>query len=111
MSSDLQILRKWTGVIRTADEAAYVCYIEETGVSDYTTTSGNLGVQMLLRDLGNGRTEVTTLSWWSSLEAIRGFAGEDIAVARYYPEDERFLLERPRHVEHHRVVRHVAHPG
>ena len=30
---------------------------------------------------------------------------EDIEVARYYPEDDRFLLARPAHVEHHRVVR------
>ena len=44
---------------------------------------------MLLRALGGGRSEVTTLSWWDSADAIRKFAG---------------LLERPLQVEHHRVV-------
>ena len=34
-----------------------------------------------------------TLTVWESLDAIRGFAGEDIAKPKYYPEDENFLLE------------------
>ena len=105
------ILRKWTGVIRTADEDEYVAYITATGTADYARTPGNRGFQMLLRALGDGRSEVTTLSWWDSLDAIRAFAGEDIEVARYYPEDDRFLLDRPRHVEHHRVVASSAAIG
>lgn len=98
------ILRRWRGVIRTADRDAYRDYIARTGGTDYSSTPGNLGFQMLFRDLGDGTSEVTTLSWWRSLDDIRGFAGEDIEVARYYPEDDRFLLERPQGVEHHEVV-------
>ena len=98
------ILRRWRGVIRTVERDAYRDYIAATGGTDYTATPGNLGFQMLFRDLGDGTTEVTTLSWWKSLDDIRGFAGDDIAIARYYPEDDRYLLERPLHVEHHDVV-------
>lgn len=98
------ILRRWAARIRTADEAAYVDYIAGTGIEDYRATPGNLGAQMLLRTLGDGTSEVTTLSWWSSLDAIRAFAGEAIEVARYYPDDDRFLLEKPEKVEHHRIV-------
>jgi heme-degrading monooxygenase HmoA len=61
---------------------------------------GNLGFQMLLRDLGDGTTEVVTLSWWTAIEAIKAFAGEDHKRARYYPEDDRYLLEKPEGVEH-----------
>lgn len=98
------ILRKWTGRIRTADETEYVAYIARTGLEDYAKTPGNLGFQMMLRDLGNGESEVTTLSWWESMESIRGFAGATPDLAKYYPEDDRFLVYRPLHVEHHRVV-------
>ena len=98
------ILRRWRSRIRTEDREAYAEYIAATGGTDYASTPGNLGFQMLFRDLDDGSSEVTTLSWWRSLDDIRGFAGEDIAVARYYPEDDRFLLERPEHVEHHEVV-------
>jgi heme-degrading monooxygenase HmoA len=98
------ILRRWRGLIRTAQREAYRDYISATGGTDYASTPGNLGWQMLFRDRGDGTTEVTTLSWWRGLEDIRGFAGADIAIARYYPEDDQFLLERPLHVEHHDVV-------
>ena len=98
------ILRSWRGPIRTTQRDAYRDYVAATGRTDYAATPGNLGFQMLFRELGDGTTEVTTLSWWRDLDAIRGFAGEDIAVARYYPEDDQYLLERPVHVEHHEVV-------
>jgi heme-degrading monooxygenase HmoA len=98
------ILRRWASRIRTADEAAYTAYVEETGIAGYAATPGNLGFQMTLRALGDGTSEVVTLSWWRSMEAIRGFAGDEVDRARYYPEDDRFLLDRPERVEHHRVV-------
>jgi heme-degrading monooxygenase HmoA len=98
------ILRRWAGRIRTADREAYTGYIAGTGGNDYTSTPGNRGYQMTMRDLGDGSTEVVTLSWWTSLDAIRAFAGEAIEKARYYPEDDRYLLERSEHVEHHQVV-------
>ena len=94
------ILRKWTGRIRTADRAEYVAYILGTGLDDYAKTPGNLGYQMITRDLADGTTEVSTMSWWESMDSIRGFAGDQPERARYYPEDDRFLVERPEHVEH-----------
>jgi heme-degrading monooxygenase HmoA len=97
------ILRKWSGRIRTADEDEYVAYIEKTGLKEYSETSGNLGYQMMMRTLGEGVSEVTTLSWWRDMEAVRDFAGDNPERAVYYPEDDRFLLDRPEFVEHHRV--------
>ena len=98
------IMRRWTGRIRTADKADYARYIGATGGDDYLATPGNLGWQMLFRDLPGGVSEVSTLSWWVSMAAIKAFAGEDVATARYYPEDDRFLVDRPRHVDHFEVV-------
>lgn len=104
MSTSHVIFRKWTGRIRTAQQEEYVDYIAGTGLDDYAKTPGNLGFEMLLRDLGNGETEVSTLSWWTSMDAIRAFAGDKPELARYYPEDDKFLVHRPLNVEHHRVV-------
>ncbi len=103
MSGNKVVLRKWTGHIRTIDEGAYGSYVARTGAKDYSQTPGNLGFQILMRPLGDGTSEVTTLSWWESMEAIRGFAGAQPKLARYYPEDDQFLLDRPTHVEHHEV--------
>jgi heme-degrading monooxygenase HmoA len=98
------ILRRWSSRIRTRDREDYVAYIKGTGVEDYLATPGNLGCQILLRDCGDGVTEVSTLSWWKSPESIRAFAGNDLDRARYYPLDDRFLLAKPESVEHHLVV-------
>lgn len=98
------VLRRWSSKIRTSDREAYTSYVESTGVGDYAGTTGNLGFQMLLRDLGDGTTEVETLSWWTSEDAIRAFAGREFWRARYYPEDDRYLLEKPEYVAHFDVV-------
>jgi heme-degrading monooxygenase HmoA len=97
------ILRKWSSRIRTADRPAYVDYVLRTGAGDYGKTPGNLGFQVVTRDLGDGTTAITTLSWWQSLDSIRVFAGREPEIARYYQEDDRFLLDRPQHVEHYVV--------
>jgi heme-degrading monooxygenase HmoA len=82
------IARMWRGSVATERAAQYVDYIGKTGLAEYQRTPGNLGAQMWIRDLGDGRTEVLTVSWWESLDSIRGFAGDDINVAVFYPEDE-----------------------
>src|SRR4026208_31135 len=97
----MPILREWRGVIRKTERDAYVAYIRGTGIADYRNTPGNLGALMAVNDLDAERTEVVTLSLWSSWDAIRAFAGESPELARYYPEDDRFLLERPRTVKHY----------
>jgi heme-degrading monooxygenase HmoA len=98
------IARMWRGWVRTADRAAYVDYIESTGMAEYRATPGNQGAWMLARDLDDGRTEIVTLSFWVSRDAIRGFAGDDIEQAVFYPEDERFLVDRETTVTHFDVV-------
>jgi heme-degrading monooxygenase HmoA len=103
------VLRRWCSRIRTADRIEYVRYVHATGLAGYLATPGNLGCQMLLRDLGGGETEVTTLSWWRSMASIEEFAGAEVARAQYYPEDDRFLLAKPDLVEHHEVA--VEAPG
>jgi hypothetical protein len=41
---------------------------------------------------------------WDSLDAIRAFAGPDVERAKYYPEDEAFLLELEPTVMHYEVL-------
>src|SRR5213075_416578 len=53
------IFRKWTGRIRTEYRAAHVPYIVEPGLADYASTPGNRGCPLVIRDLGDGTTEVS----------------------------------------------------
>lgn len=95
------IARIWRGAVRPGDGDAYVAHIEQTGIREYRETPGNISAHMLRRDLPD-RTEVITLTFWDAMESITGLAGDD-------PEDHRFLIERPEHVEHYEVP--VSEPG
>jgi heme-degrading monooxygenase HmoA len=87
------IARIWRGAVLTDDSDAYADYMQDTGVAGYARTPGNRGVWMLRRDLGD-RTEFVMFTLWDSIEAIKAFAGEDYETAVFYPEDDRFLVER-----------------
>ena len=98
------IVRTWTGWIRTKDRDAYRDYVEETGISEYRNTPGNLGAQLMYRDLPDNRTEIVTTSVWDSLDSIRAFAGDDINVAVFYPNDDKYLLDREETVRHYEIA-------
>jgi heme-degrading monooxygenase HmoA len=103
------IARTWRGATRAEDAETYADYIRRTGIAEYAATPGNLGAYLLYRIDGD-RAEILTLSLWSSLEAIKGFAGDDIERAVFYPEDDRYLIERDL-VAHHYVVAATAPAG
>ena len=98
------ILREWRAEIRRALADEYVSYVEATGLAAYRATPGNVWAGIAVRDLDADRTEIVTLSAWESMDAIRAFAGDDVERARYFPEDDRFLLTRPETVQHYRYV-------
>ena len=100
----MAVLREWRAEIRRALKDEYVEYVIATGLASYRRTPGNLGASVAVRDLDPARSEIVTLSWWTDAEAIKAFAGADIARARYFPQDDRFLLTRPEHVQHYEAT-------
>ena len=97
------IARQWHGRVRAEDAETYYRYLVDTGLGDYRGTPGNRGVYVLRRREGDV-VHYDLITLWDSWASIRAFAGEDVTVARYYPEDERFLLELEPTVTHYEVV-------
>ena len=97
------IARIWKGAVRRQDGDDYARYMRETGLAAYARTPGNQGVWMLRRDVGE-RTEFVMFTLWDSLEAVKAFAGENYETAVFYPEDDRFLVERDLHTTHYDVL-------
>ena len=93
------VVRTWTGWVRPEDAEEYGRYIEDTGMAEYRATPGNLGAYLVLTAEGE-RTRVSTVSFWTDLHAVRGFAGDDIERAVFYPEDDRYLVGREATVTH-----------
>jgi len=86
------IARMWHGTTKASDAAAYLDYLFKSGIPAYRTTPSNKGA-WVFRRIDADVAHFITLSLWESLNAIVAFAGEDIAVARYFEEDEKYLVE------------------
>lgn len=97
------IARTWHGAVPTSKADAYHDYLLDTGIPDYRATPGNRGVTVLRRTEGDV-THFLLMTLWDSLDHIRAFAGDDVERARYYPEDEAFLLELEPTVTHYDVA-------
>jgi heme-degrading monooxygenase HmoA len=97
------IMRTWRGAVRPADLDEYVEHQAGTGVGEYRETPGNRGVLVLRRPRGD-LVEITTVSFWDSMDAVRAFAGEDPERAKFYPGDDDLLAEKDEHADHYEVV-------
>jgi heme-degrading monooxygenase HmoA len=97
------IMRTWRGAVRPEDAEEYLQHQGDTGVREYRETAGNLGVLVLRRPRGD-LIEVTTVSLWTSMDAVKAFAGDDPERAKFYPGDEELLAEKDLHADHYDVV-------
>jgi len=96
------IARIWHGITPIEKSDAYLEFLQGRAVPDYKLIPGNRGVYILREHRGE-QAHFLTLTFWDSLEAVRQFAGEDISRAKYYPEDQDFLLEFEPTVVHYEV--------
>ena len=96
------IARVWCGSTRAEDADEYAAYVEETGLRGARALPGSRGT-LLLRRERDGRAEFQTILLFDSLDDVRGFAGDEIDVAVFYPEDDRYLVDRELDVGHYEV--------
>jgi len=97
------IARIWHGITPIEKSEEYTRFLNRVAVRDYAATPGNLGVRILRRVVGD-QAHFLTVTFWESYASIKGFAGEDLEKARYYPEDQDFLLEFEEYVTHYEMV-------
>ena len=104
------IARRWRGRVRSADSDAYLAYMEETGVAELRATHGNLGVVVFRGQPKDDGVDVEVTSFLDRLESIRAFAGDDLEAARFYPEDNRYLIARDLRCSHEEVALFLPGP-
>ena len=97
------ITRIWHGRTSRARADDYSAFLTLRAIPDYRETEGNLDATILRRDEGEV-SHFLTITRWESEAAIRAFAGEEVLKAKYYPQDEEFLLEFEPEVRHYQVV-------
>ena len=68
---------------------------------------GSRGTLVLRRDAAD-LAEFETILLFDSLDDVRAFAGDDLERAVFFPEDDRYLVERDRGVRHYEVDVHMV---
>ncbi|MCY1397775.1 hypothetical protein D3C76_300560 [compost metagenome] len=91
------IVRLWHGRTRSEDAEQYQQFMKERAAPDYGSVAGLLKVYFTRRDEGTV-SHFLLITVWESLEAVKRFAGEHPEKAKYYSEDDGFLLEKEENV-------------
>ena len=99
------IVRMWHGRVNTYKAQAYREFLNQRAIPDYQSVAGNISVHVLERQ-EEDVTHFITMTFWTDMDSIKGFAGNDPEVAKYYLEDKDFLLEFEPTVVHYEVVGH-----
>ena len=97
------ICRMWHGRTPRSKADAYARFLEQRAIPDYQSVPGNLSVAVMRRD-EDAVTHFLTVTHWDSESSIRAFAGDELLKAKYYPEDNDYLLEFESLVVHYTVV-------
>ena len=97
------IARIWKARATPERASAYSAYFEATVIPELTAIRGYQGATLLNRER-DGVVDVTVITWWESLEAIRAFAGEAVETAVVHDAAARMLIDFDRDVSHHQVV-------
>jgi heme-degrading monooxygenase HmoA len=87
------ILRTWHGRTRIEDAAAYEAFLRMRALPDYASVPGLERAIFTRRDESDA-AHFLLVTLWRDCAAVAAFADSDPARAKYYPEDDRYLLEK-----------------
>lgn len=104
------IIREWRGRALPAKAEAYPAHFRKNVMPELPQIEGFRGAHLSQRRTAD-RVEFLVLTRWRSLDAIRGFAGDDIERAVVEPEGVAALVDFDSGVRHYEVLEDVASPG
>ena len=87
------ILRTWHGRTSLENADAYETFMKVRAAPDYGSVEGLKQIFFTRRD-DETCAHFLLVTVWESMDAVKRFAGDDPAKAKYYPEDEKYLLEK-----------------
>lgn len=97
------IARIWRARATVARAPAYAAYLRSTVLPELAALAGYEGVTLLQRPRDE-IVEVTVITWWTSLESIRGFAGDSAETAVVHETAAALLIDFDTTVTHHTVA-------
>ena len=96
------IARTWHGAVPIDKSNTYLALLKIVSQQKHRAVPGNQGSYTLHRTAGD-LTHFVMLTFWDSVDAIKGFAGENIEVPKCDDFDPTFLVAMEPTVQHHEV--------
>ena len=89
----MSIMRLWHGEVSIEKADDYEKFMIEKAAPDYSSVSGLINLYFQRRDEAT-ISHFLLVTIWDSIESIKKFAGEEPEIAKYYSEDDDYLLEK-----------------
>ncbi len=96
------IARIWHGRTPLARADEYRQYLFDAGIKKIASLPGNRGVQLLMRKT-ESEAEFMVVSYWDSVDAIKGYAGPTYENVHDLPRDSEFLIDKETKVRHFEI--------
>ena len=103
----MMIARSWTACATADGARGYVQYFRDTLAPLLAQLPGYLRAE-ILEGKRDELVELVVVTRWASIDAIRGFAGEDIDQAVVEPEARALLVSFDDRVQHRTIVLDMA---
>jgi heme-degrading monooxygenase HmoA len=97
------IARLWSAQATPAQAPAYADHLRTHVLPTLSKVDGYAGAMLLERNLSDA-VEIIVITWWRSLDAIRGFAGTDLEGAVVANEAASLLTHFDNRVRHYEVT-------
>ncbi|MCD6120333.1 MAG: hypothetical protein J7K04_00680 [Spirochaetales bacterium] len=98
----MAIMRLWHGRVPIEKADEYEKLMVDKAAPDYGSVEGLLKLYFQRKD-ENEIAHFLLVTIWDSMESIKKFAGEEPELAKYYKEDDKFLLEKEKYVSMYQV--------
>ena len=96
------IARIWKGRTKLEHLEVYTEFMKARAIPDYQKTACFVRLTFLRRT-DQEFAYFNLITFWTDLEVIKNFAGIRLEEAKYYPEDDNYLVDFPEKVTHYEV--------
>ncbi len=76
--------------------------MKKRAAQDYRSVTGLEKLFFTRRNEGDV-SHFLLITIWDSIDSVKKFAGENPEIAKYYPEDDEYLLEKEKYSQNYQV--------
>jgi len=98
----MTIMRLWHGEVSIEKADEYEKFMIERAAPDYGSVEGLLKLYFQRKN-EEETAHFLLVTLWDSIESVKKFAGNNPEIAKYYSEDDNFLLEKEKYVQMYAV--------